>query len=306
MKVFYKLDKFLFEDDKYKKLKLNSKITYCILKDMLDENINVKTDINGDRYIENARIYIMQKLNITKNTITSIYKELSRVNLIEEKKRESRRKGVEEMLKEYILLVNSDQYELTQIVTNFYIDFINLSPFNEGNEIVGLLIIYLLLLKEQFKMFHYVSFFEMIYEEFDEFKGYVNKANFNWKDGYSQTNPLNNFLIDLLIEGYKKVDKLSEDTKFDKNIAKTYNIENTIMKMNEVFTKEDIREKHPYVSLSTIDRTLKRMRDENKIRPNGVGRSATWVRITNYERFEAQSSKQMSLFDIIMQKEEDE
>lgn len=85
MKVFYKLDKFLFEDDKYKKLKPNSKITYCILKDMLDENINVKTDINGDRYIENARIYIMQKLNITKNTITSIYKELSRVNLIEEK-----------------------------------------------------------------------------------------------------------------------------------------------------------------------------------------------------------------------------
>lgn len=85
MKKFYILDKFLFEDDKYKNLKINSKIAYCILKDMLDENINVKTDINGDRYIENARIYLMQKLNITKNTITSIYKELIRVNLIEEK-----------------------------------------------------------------------------------------------------------------------------------------------------------------------------------------------------------------------------
>lgn len=85
MKEFYKLDKFLFEDDKYKNLKLNSKIAYCILKDMVDENISVKTDVNGDRYIENARIYLMQKLNITKNTITSIYKELIRVNLIEEK-----------------------------------------------------------------------------------------------------------------------------------------------------------------------------------------------------------------------------
>lgn len=85
MNEFYKLDKFLFEDDKYKNLKLNSKIAYCILKDMLDENINVKTDINGDRYIKDARIYLMQKLNITKNTITSIYKELIRVNLIEEK-----------------------------------------------------------------------------------------------------------------------------------------------------------------------------------------------------------------------------
>lgn len=85
MKEFYKLDKFLFEDDKYKNLKLNSKIAYCILKDMVDENISVKTDVNGDRYIENARIYLMQKLNITKNTITSIYKELIRVKLIEEK-----------------------------------------------------------------------------------------------------------------------------------------------------------------------------------------------------------------------------
>ena len=85
MKEFYKLDKFLFEDEKYKKLKLNSKITYCILKDMIEENINVKSDVNGNKYIENTRIYLMQKLNITKNTITAIYKELSNVNLIEEK-----------------------------------------------------------------------------------------------------------------------------------------------------------------------------------------------------------------------------
>lgn len=42
LKEFYKLDKFLFEDEKYKVLKLNSKIEYCILKEMLDGNINVK------------------------------------------------------------------------------------------------------------------------------------------------------------------------------------------------------------------------------------------------------------------------
>ena len=55
LKEFYKLDKFLFEDEKYKKLKLNSKISYCILKDMIEENINVKSDVNGDKYIENTR-----------------------------------------------------------------------------------------------------------------------------------------------------------------------------------------------------------------------------------------------------------
>lgn len=52
---------------------------------MLDENINVQVDEEGNKYLENTRSYLMQKLNITKNTITSIYKELIRVNLIEEK-----------------------------------------------------------------------------------------------------------------------------------------------------------------------------------------------------------------------------
>lgn len=85
MKDYYKLDKFLFEDQKYRNLKLNSKISYCILKNMLDENINVQVDEEENKYLENTRSYLMQKLNITKNTITSIYKELIRVNLIEEK-----------------------------------------------------------------------------------------------------------------------------------------------------------------------------------------------------------------------------
>ena len=85
MKDFYKLDKFLFEDQKYRKLKLNSKISYCILKNMLDENINVQVDEDGNKYLENTRSYLMQKLDITKNTITVIYKELIKSDLIEEK-----------------------------------------------------------------------------------------------------------------------------------------------------------------------------------------------------------------------------
>ena len=229
-----------------------------------------------------------------------------KVNLLNEKKTESRRKKIDELLLTYIKLLNSNDYELTNLVTNFYMDFINIKPFNIGNEVVGLMLIYLLLLKEQFKMFHYVSFFELIYENYDEFKSLVNKANFNYEDGYSQTAPLNNFIIDILIDGYNKVDKLASDTKFDGNIMKTYNIENTIMKLGEVFTKEDVRAKHPYVSLSTIDRTLKRMREENKIRPLGVGRSASWVRISNYERFDAGNSRQMSLYDIIMNNQEED
>ncbi len=279
------------------KILQNVKQVFKIIADSSD-----KLDLTTNEFLRlNMRIY---------NNVTDIKylsdKVVEKVNLINEKKTVSRRNKVEELINLYIKLLNGNQYELTQLVTNFYIDFINIAPFNEGNDVVGILIIYLLLLKEQFRMFRYVSFFEMIYEDYDNFKSLVNKANFNYEDGFSQTAPLNNFLINILIDGYTKVDKLVANTKFDAGIAKTFNIENTIMRLGEVFTKEEIRAKHPYVSESTIDRTLKRMRDENKIRPNGVGRSATWVRISSYERFEPSSSRQMSLYDLIMNTEKDE
>ena len=238
--------------------------------------------------------------NISYKTVVVEYQN----NLLTEKKKESLRKKMDDLLNEYSKLVYSKKYELTQLVTNFYIDLINLNVFSDGNEFIALISIYILLLKEKFKMFKYVSFFEMIYDRYDEFKAAVLKANFNWKEGFSQTNDLNLFIVDLLLNGYGKVDKLASDTEFDSKIKKSYNIENTIMKLGEVFTKEEIREKHPYVSMSTIDRTLKRMRDENKIRPNGVGRNASWIKLVDYERFEATPSRQLSLYDLMMNDDE--
>lgn len=82
---YYKLEKKLFEEEKYKNIKLNSKVAYSILKYMLENNINIKIDKEGKKYIENSRDYIKQKMNLSINTITSIYKELIKVDLIKEK-----------------------------------------------------------------------------------------------------------------------------------------------------------------------------------------------------------------------------
>lgn len=82
---YYKLEKKLFEEEKYKDIKINSKVAYSILKYMLENNINIKIDKDGKKYIENSRDYIKHKMNVSINTITSIYKELIKVDLIEEK-----------------------------------------------------------------------------------------------------------------------------------------------------------------------------------------------------------------------------
>ena len=221
------------------------------------------------------------------------------INLIKQRKRVSKRHDLENLIHLYSEKVKSDKFEITQLVTNFYIDLLHINAFNFSNDFIGLLTLYALLLKEKFQMLKYTSFFELVYEHLTKFNSKIVEADFNYDQGFSKTDPLNQLLIDILLEAYEKVDKLCLDKVSTFNVRKTNDIENTISKLPDIFTKEDIRRIHPLVSLSTIDRTLKRLQEEGKVRSNGKGRSATWVRLTSYDRFDLGQQKQISMFDMI-------
>ena len=57
---------------------------------------------------------------------------------------------------------------------------------------------------------------------------------------------------------------------------KSDNVESTIYKLPEFFTKDDVRRANPNVSDATINRILNKLRDDGVIMPLGTGRSAKW------------------------------
>jgi hypothetical protein len=119
-----------------------------------------------------------------------------------------------------------------------------------------------------------------LYEHKTAFDKMVLQSSFNYEEGLAQVLPLHRFLLKGAIESYQKLRYLVRDYEFDKHLNKTNNIENTILKFEEIFSKEDVRIAHPFVSDSTINRTLRRLRDEGAIRPVGKGRGAKWMRLT--------------------------
>ena len=84
MREKYKIYNYLFDEEYLTEVSLNAKVAYGIYVDMLNGNINVKQDERGYKYIENARKYIMNELEICANTATKIHKELIDAGLIEE------------------------------------------------------------------------------------------------------------------------------------------------------------------------------------------------------------------------------
>ena len=175
--------------------------------------------------------------------------------------------------------IAKDNFETIVLSLHYFVDFYNLEPFTAHNDVVAYLLLYLLLLKASVLSYQYVSFFELLYSEFGAFEIELKNASFNWKEGFSQTNGFIRFMTKLILNSYIRTNEIINEYKFDANLNKSNNIENTISKLPAIFTKDEIRLIHPYVSESTINRTLSKLRDEKLIKPLGKGRSAKWIKI---------------------------
>ncbi len=208
-------------------------------------------------------------------------------------KKASKKDDLEQLMALFEKSEKSKRFELTQLIANFYVDFMNMNIVTKHQDVVALILLYALLSKN-FNVFRYVSFFKYFLKEKENWKTGVIQANYYWSSGYAQTDMLSRILINLLISAYEEVDRMAHEYAFEKELNKSNNIENSILKLDEVFSKEDLRKRHPNVSDATIDRTLKRLKDENKIRPLGKGRSSKWQRIVEGTR--KFGVEQLSLF----------
>ncbi len=208
-------------------------------------------------------------------------------------KKISKREDLEKLLSLFERSLKSNKHELTQLISNFYVDFMNMNIFTIHNDKVSMIVLYAILLK-YFNVFKYVSFFKYFLAIKETWSSGLITANYYWSSGFAQTDMLNRLLVDLLIKAYEEVDIMSHEYEFEKNLNKSDNIENSILKLQEIFTKEDLRKRHPNVSDATIDRTLKRLKDENKIRPLGKGRGSKWQRIIKGNK--KMNVEQLSIF----------
>ena len=181
--------------------------------------------------------------------------------------------------------IHNESYDKLILFIHYFIDFYNLKPFTSRNDISALILLYELILKSEISAFKYISLFELLSDDFLTFNEVLCRASVNWQEGHANSFEFIRYFLDFIIKAYKKTEELVRNYKFDRNIKKHENIENTILGMKDVFTKDEIRNLHPYVSESTINRALIALRDDGFIMPLGKGRSAKWMKVNRGYNF---------------------
>lgn len=91
---YFKLPKLLFENPRYEDMRLDSKISYSILKDRLSLSLrNNWIDEEGRIYLVYSNTSLMKILKVSKSTLLRIKKQLAEYDLIKEVQQSTSSKG---------------------------------------------------------------------------------------------------------------------------------------------------------------------------------------------------------------------
>ncbi len=171
----------------------------------------------------------------------------------------SKRLLFEEVLTELTEKLGEKEYENVWLLYDFYNVVLTLNPYDKYNELLAHLAILFKLIETGHEYFMYISYFESMYRISAGF------INMNY-DFLIRT-------VNSALESWQKTHKLYIN---EQDNSKLQNVIETIGSLPSIFSKDDIRAKHPFVSDTTINRALKSMREDKKIYPFTKGRNSKW------------------------------
>ena len=274
------------------------KITEARVKSIIKGNDTVAKN-NDEKYLINLteifnKIYSDLNFNLSVNEIKDLEGLLERG--IKDKptgfkkapnNQVSYRDKLDSLINKYDEIKKTNSVEILYLNTSFMVDFIKLSPFYNHNELIGLLIFYILNLRGDCQCAVYSSFFKKIESKVDEFTELLNKSYYLYDEGLINLTQLIKFFLNIYISLYDEIEDLVRFKGVGNQLSKTATVETVIYGLPYTFSKSDIMEKLPNISKTTIDRVLASLQKENKIMPLNKGRGSQWVRLDNsYEERE--------------------
>ena len=178
---------------------------------------------------------------------------------------------------EYNRVIGNFEVEPIIMIPIFIHDFLCIHPFNDGNGRLSRLLTTLLLYKNGFYVGRYISLESLIAKEKGSYYEALNKAGMNWQNGNEDIVPFIKYLLGIILAAYKAFDDRFSIVE-DKLSAVEMVRKATSQKIGR-FSKQDILELCPSLSISSIEGSLRKLVEEGTLRREGVGRSTKYIRL---------------------------
>ena len=185
--------------------------------------------------------------------------------------------ALENICIEYNRVIGNMEVEPLIAILTFIHDFLCIHPFNDGNGRMSRLLTTLLLYRCGFYVGKYISLEAKIAKNKDLYYTSLNDSQHNWHDGNDNKVPFIKYILGTILSAYKDFEErfnLIETKKSALEIVR----EATYIKIGK-FTKQDIKELCPSLSISSIEGSLRKLVELEEIARIGKGKNISYYRI---------------------------
>ncbi|QIW62186.1 Fic family protein [Mycoplasmopsis gallinacea] len=178
---------------------------------------------------------------------------------------------------EYNKVIGNAEVNPLIAIPVFIHDFLCIHPFNDGNGRISRLLTTLLLYQNGFYVGKYISLEAIIAKDKDYYYNSLNKSGVNWYEGNEDPTPFIKYLLGTVLSAYKSFE--DRFTIVEGKMPAVEMVRKAVMQKIGRFTKQDIRELCPSLSISSIEGSLRKLVNQGDIKREGVGKSTTYFRL---------------------------
>ena len=185
--------------------------------------------------------------------------------------------ALDRICEEYNRVIGNMEVEPLIAIPIFIHDFLCIHPFNDGNGRMSRLLTTLLLYRSGFYVGKYISLEAKIAKNKDLYYGALNQSQDGWHEGCEDALPFIKYFLGIVLAAYKDFEDRFSIVE-EKLPAIDMVRKATLNKIGR-FTKQDIRELCPSLSISSIEGALRKMVASGELKREGSGKSTFYYRL---------------------------
>ena len=184
--------------------------------------------------------------------------------------------ALDRICEEYNRVIGNMELEPLIAIPVFIHDFLCIHPFNDGNGRMSRLLTTLLLYRSGFCVGKYISLEAKIAKNKDLYYDALSASQVGWHEGKDDPVPFIKYLLGTILAAYRDFEDRFElvETKLPATETVRRAAQNKIGR----FTKQDIRELCPSLSLSSVEGALRKLVESGKLRREGNGKNTCYYR----------------------------
>lgn len=185
--------------------------------------------------------------------------------------------ALEKICEEYNRIIGNLEVETLLAIPIFIHDFLCIHPFNDGNGRMSRLLTTLLLYKSGFYVGRYISLEAKIADNKDLYYEALGKAQYGWHEGKEDGDPFIKYLLGTILAAYKDFEDRFEI--IEEKLPALELVRKAVQNKIGKFSKQDIRELCPSLSISSIEGSLRTLVKEGELMRGGSGKATYYVRL---------------------------